>query len=176
MWNRGQNDEPECEDNDSDMPPLIDMSDDEEEPVNINTPTNRDNYNGTSSVSDRVAQNTCATTTSTDIIDLTGVNQTPSPDSTKRVDHTALSQNTTTIYVSLTESMKNAKIECESEVLVASEWDETMDALEPTHLVVQQSKYRACNEYKHVVSVGRALTCDTIIKPDKESAHSMGPI
>jgi len=152
LWNRGQNDEPECEDNDSDMPPLIDMSDDEEEPVNTNTPTNRDNYNETSSISNRVAQ-----TTSTDIIDLTGINQTPSPDSTKGVDHTALSQITTTIDVSLTD-------ECESEILVASEWDETMDALEPTHLVVQQSKYRACNEYKHVVPVGRALTCDTIIK------------
>lgn len=159
LWNRGQNDEPECEDNDSDMPPLIDMSDDEEEPVNTNTPTNRDNYNETSSIRNRVAQ-----TTSTDIIDLTGINQTPSPDSTKGVDHTALSQNTTTIDVSLTESMKNDKIECKSEILVASEWDETMDALEPTHLVVQQSKYRACNEYKHVVPVGRALTCDTIIK------------
>ena len=202
--NRGQNDDSNCEDNDSDMPPLLDMSEDEEEPVKINTPPNRrtptlnpegvhqpptrginvsddivspekgsrgappvsipsrvmgcDNYNGPSSVSDRVVQNTCA------IIDLTGVNQTPSPDSTKRVDHTALNQNITTIDASVTESMKNAKIECESEVLVASEWDETMDALEPTHLAVQQSKYRACNEYRHVVPVGRALTCETIIK------------
>jgi len=38
--NRGQNDESDCEDDDSDMPPLLDMSDDEEEIVQMNNPPN----------------------------------------------------------------------------------------------------------------------------------------
>jgi hypothetical protein len=92
------------------------------------------------------------------------VKQAPSLDSTKDVDHTAQNQNVTITDASLTARMKNTKIECESELLIASEWD----TLEPRHLVIQQSKYRACNEYKHVVSVGRALTCDATIKAGQQ--------
>ena len=221
LRNRG-NDESDCEDDYSDLPPLLDMSDDEEEPVQMNNPTNGrtpspDNVSpekgsrGTPPAStpsrimgcennqstgisddephlgkdghtmatpmrttiatgDHEAVKSC-TATPVDIIDLTGIEQTPSPNGNEDSGQTAPDQN---VVPTDGLHMKSTKTTCTSEPIIGSAWDETMEELEPIHLKVQQSKYRACNEYKHVVQIGRTLTCDVTIKAGQKIGSFSG--